>query len=89
MTVSHELSRVKEPKSVHRGRSRRRPGREASQAENAAPVDAPAVFVTRLCDGRFGWQVRRFGALVIQQSDVAYPTPIAARSAGERALSEA
>ena len=59
------------------------------KAENAAPVDTPAVFVTRLSDGRFGWQVRRFGALVIQQSDVPYPTPVEARSAGERALSEA
>ena len=58
------------------------------RAENAVPVNTPAVFVTRLADGRFGWEIRRFGALVIHQNDVAYVTIAEARSAGERALPE-
>lgn len=58
------------------------------KAENSVPVDAPAVFVIRLSDGRFGWEIRRFGALVICHGDVAYASFLDARSAGERALSE-
>ena len=58
------------------------------KAENPVPVSTPAVFVTRLSDGRFGWEIRRFGALVIRRGDMAYPTFLEARFAGERALSE-
>lgn len=56
--------------------------------ENPAPIDTLKVFAVRQADGRFGWEIRRFGALVIQRSVMTYSSLIEARSAGEQALPE-
>ncbi len=59
------------------------------KAENAPPLTTPAAFVTRLSDGRFGWEIRRFGGLVLFRSSESYPSLMEARSAGERVLADA
>ena len=57
--------------------------------EDAPALTTPAVFVTRFFDGRFGWEIRRFGGLVLFRSSESYLSLMEARSAGERALAEA
>ncbi len=52
----------------------------------AAPEgDAPAVFVVRVDNG-YGWEVRRFGAVVLGRGAAAYPAQDDARAAGELSL---
>ncbi len=57
--------------------------------EAAPPKDAPEVFVVRKPDNDlvFGWEIRRFGALVIEKGGAGYSTIHDARTAGESALS--
>ena len=50
-------------------------------------VKAPQVFIVRLAvDHRFGWEIRRFGNIVLSRSVETYGSPTLARTAGERAL---
>ncbi len=58
--------------------------------EEAVPLDTPEVFVVRRPDAGlgYGWEIRRFGGVVIDREDVGYSTPGAARSAGVQALSD-
>lgn len=65
-------------------------GRRRKAAEAAAvPRDMPEVYVVRLQGAhlRFEWEIRRFGAVVLDRSITSYPTMQEARSAGEAALS--
>lgn len=57
--------------------------------EAAAPRDTPEVFVVRLPGThlQFRWEIRRFGAVVLDRSSADYSTVLGARSAGHRALS--
>ena len=59
------------------------------KTENALPVDTPAVFVVRHEDGRFGWEIRRYGAVLLRRGAETYETAVLARAAGELALSDA
>lgn len=58
--------------------------------EAALPKDVPEVFVVRLPSQRltYGWEIRRFGAVIIEKGQVEHPTMSEARAAGERALSD-
>ena len=51
------------------------------------PSGQPRLFVTRGAQTGtdFGWEIRRFGALVIARSDRGYPTAELARNAGDHA----
>lgn len=44
------------------------------------------VFVTRISNQSFSWQLRRFGAIVIQEGQKTYVSAHLAREAGEAAL---
>ena len=57
--------------------------------ETALPRGVPEVFVVRrpIANLVFGWEIRRFGAVVLDKSRADYPTMQGARSAGEAALS--
>ena len=50
----------------------------------------PEVFVIRMMlpGAMFGWEIRRFGALVLHRSEMGYAVPALARAAGEQALAE-
>lgn len=56
--------------------------------ETAVPRETPAVYVVRLAGAnlQFGWEIRRFGALVLDKSSAEYPTTQDALSAGEAVL---
>ena len=53
-------------------------------------VGRPEVFVVRmpLPGALFGWEIRRFGAIVLQRSEMGYAAPALARVAGDRAMDE-
>lgn len=53
-----------------------------------APTGALALFVVRGGGhgNDYGWEIRRFGAIVVARSDRGYPGPDAARQAGEAAM---
>ena len=54
---------------------------------NRPEVGAPQVFIVRLAvDHRFGWEIRRFGNIVLSRSFETYGSPMLAKTAGERAL---
>ncbi|WP_237478368.1 hypothetical protein [Lichenibacterium dinghuense] len=57
--------------------------------ETALPKGTPEVFVVRDDDPirGYGWEIRRFGAVVLDKGLAIYSTTQAARSAGEMALS--
>ncbi len=57
--------------------------------EAAVPREMPDVFVVRLSGAalRFGWEIRRFGAVVLDRSRADYPTTRDAYAAGREALS--
>lgn len=57
------------------------------KAEEAGPKNAPTVFVVRHPDGRFGWEIRRYGAFVLEQGSETFDNLPLARSAGELAMS--
>ena len=53
------------------------------------PRGAPQVFVVRLDDPkRFGWEIRKFGGLVLTRSETGFGTQLLALEAGKRALTE-
>lgn len=56
--------------------------------ESAPPKGQLEVFVVRrsVANLVFGWEIRRFGALVIDTSEAVYPTLQDARVAGDVAL---
>lgn len=56
--------------------------------ELAIPLDMPEVFVVRSpsTPGQYAWEIRRFGAVVLDRGAVAYPTVRAARAGGQEAL---
>ena len=50
---------------------------------------APVVFVVRLAGSMpFGWEIRKFGAIVLRRSETGFKTQLMARSAGEKAMTE-
>ena len=54
---------------------------------NRPDVGAPQVFIVRFAvDHRFGWEIRRFGNIVLSRSVETYGSPMLAKTAGERAL---
>jgi hypothetical protein len=44
------------------------------------------LFVTRVSNQSYSWQVRRYGAIVVQEGRQTYPSAQLAREAGEAAL---
>ena len=73
------------------------PGPKREPAKKPTPVEqhrvapppsdeAVEVFVTRVSGQAFTWQVRRFGAIVVQEARQTYPTAQLAREAGATAL---
>ena len=52
------------------------------------PAGALDLFIVRGAEqgNDFGWEIRRFGAIVVERSGCGYPVPGAARAAGEEAL---
>ncbi len=59
--------------------------------ENAAlktSVMTPALFIVRQnADSQlFGWEIRRFGGVLLRRSETGYLTQVLARSAGQTAL---
>ena len=52
------------------------------------PSGMLAIFIVRGAarDNDYGWEIRRFGAIVVARSSAGYPTQVAARLAGEEAL---
>ena len=62
----------------------------ARRAKAMIPQDstAPQVFIVRLASFPmpFGWEIRRFGGLVLSRSDMGFPSMASARSAGEGTL---
>ncbi len=57
--------------------------------ETAIPRETPDVFVVRLPGAalQFGWEIRRFGAVVLDRSRADYATTRDAYAAGREALS--
>lgn len=60
-------------------------------AQPKDPSGALDLFVIRGAEhgNDFGWEIRRFGAIVVARSSCGYPAPTAARQAGEEALRNA
>ena len=56
--------------------------------ENPIPVDTPKVFVIRVppTNKGFGWEIRRFGSIVLSRSAEKFDTAAEAMAAGEAAL---
>lgn len=56
--------------------------------EETLPREAPDVFVVRLPGAalQFGWEIRRFGAIVLDRSHAEFSTSKAAYAAGRKAL---
>ena len=56
--------------------------------EQALPVGAPEVFVIRRASASrgYGWEIRRFGGVVLDRSSTDYSTMQGARSAGHSVL---
>ena len=57
-------------------------------AQPKDPADQPRLFVTRGTRGGndFGWEIRRFGALLVARAERGYATADEARDAGEGAI---
>ena len=53
------------------------------------PPSKLQVFVVRLADAQFGWEIRKFGSLVLDRSETGFGTQLLALEAGKWALSEA
>lgn len=56
--------------------------------ETAVPRETPEIYVVRLPGAhlRFSWEIRRFGAVVLEKAETSYPTMQDARAAGETIL---
>ena len=52
------------------------------------PAGSLEIFIVRGAErgNDYGWEIRRFGALVVARSNCGFPVPGAARAAGEDAL---
>ena len=68
-------------------------GKQASidgrrRREAALPAtDALGVFVVRLAGPKpFGWEIRKYGGIVLSRSDTGFGTQVLAHAAGEKAL---
>ena len=57
-------------------------------AQPKDPLGTLGLFIVRgaECETDFGWELRRFGAVVVERSPCGYRTAAAARQAGEAAL---
>ena len=52
-----------------------------------SPPGAPQVFVVRLAGTQpFGWEIRKFGSIILSRSETGFGTQAIARTAGEEAL---
>lgn len=55
--------------------------------EEQPPKGTPSLFVVRLAvDHQFGWEIRRFGSIVLSRSDDGFATRSEAQVAGQEAL---
>ena len=53
------------------------------------PLGALQIFIVRSADpNRFGWEIRKFGGLVLNRSEAGFGTQLLALEAGRRALAE-
>ena len=59
---------------------------EARKARTALPLDRLSVWVVRGSNLSFVWEIRRYGALVVQRGTESYPMSAEARLAGEAVL---
>lgn len=83
------------PLSTSRGRSFTDAARAAAlearrrKREQALPRGIPEVFVVRgaVAGLGYGWEIRRFGGVVLETAQTGYSTMQGARSAGHVALS--
>lgn len=52
------------------------------------PTGTLALFIVRGAErgNDYGWEIRRFGAIVVARSGCGFPVAVAARQAGEEAL---
>ena len=78
------------PNRRHLTQAARDAAAAARRAKAMVPHDstAPQVFIIRLASFPmpFGWEIRRFGGLVLSRSDMGFPSMASARSAGEGTL---
>ena len=50
-------------------------------------IDAPTVFVVRLAGAKaFGWEIRKFGGIVLSRGEAGFATQMLAETAGKQAL---
>ena len=53
------------------------------------PKDAPQLFIVRLGPDQnlwFGWEIRKFGSIVLSRSETGFETQVLAQTAGEKVL---
>ena len=84
---------MRDDKSLYRDESLARPSMPKPSAVMARNRTAPPlmdetleIFVMRVSNQAFKWQVRRFGAIVVQEGQQTYSTAELARQAGKAAL---
>ncbi len=89
---TYGLRTMPEQKSYHmntlEGRKASAAGRRRALAEKP-PRDAPRLFVVRLGAGPtlcYGWEIRKFGSIVLNRSETSFETQLLAQMAGEKAL---
>ena len=76
---THHMLTPEGIEAARQGRARR----EAARPD----VRAPQVFVVRLGVGtRYGWEVRRFGTIILVRSAETFGSPMLAKAAGQIAL---
>ena len=79
-----ETHHMRTPEGLEIARKARR-----RRIEEMPDVRAPQVFIVHLAiDHRFGWEIRRFGNIVLHRSVETYGSPMLAKTAGERALAD-
>ena len=81
---------TKQTSRIHFSDAARAAALEARR-ENAVSKESlttPALYVVRQSpqDQLFGWEIRRFGGVILNRSKTGYPTQVLARSAGEETL---
>ncbi len=59
---------------------------QTRQLNAKQPTGTPAIFVVRLADTQFGWEIRKFGNFVLDRSQSSFGTQLLAHKAGEKAL---
>ena len=61
-------------------------GRRRREAALPA-IDAPSVFVVRLAGAKaFGWEIRKFGGIVLSRGETGFATQMLAETAGKKVL---